>query len=59
MSNVNMNIHSVISVEQDTRFHADFSVTNLYIKLSSGETTVISLFNDPSIRPDHFTWSKT
>lgn len=59
MSSMNLNVHNVISVKEETSVHPTFTVTNLYIKTANGETSTVSLFNDPSIRPNHFTWSKT
>jgi hypothetical protein len=59
MSSMNINVHNVISVKEETNVHDTFTVTNLYIKTANGETSTVSLFNDIGIRPDHFTWSKT
>ena len=59
MSSMNINVHNVISVTEETNVHDTFTVTNLYIKTFNGETSVISLFNDTSIRPKHIEWSKT
>lgn len=59
MSNMNINVHSVISVKEETNVHDTFTVTNLYITTFNGEVSVISLFNDTSIRPKHIEWSKT
>ena len=59
MTSMKIHVHNVISVKEETNAHDTFTVTNLYIKTSNGETSVISLFNDPSIRPKHIEWSKT
>jgi hypothetical protein len=59
MTSMNINVHNVISVKEETNVYDTITVTNLYIKTFNGETSVLSLFNAPSIRPDHFTWSKT
>ena len=59
MSSMNINVHNVISVKEEINVHDTFTVTNLYIKTANGETSTISLFNDPSIRPKHIEWSKT
>lgn len=59
MTNVNMNIHCVVSVKQKTTPHETFTVTSLHIEQASGEVTIITLFNDESIRPDNIKWSKT
>lgn len=59
MSSMNINVHNVISVKEETTVHDTFTVTNLHIKTFNGETSVLSLFNDTSIRPKHIEWSKT
>ena len=59
MTSMNMNIHNVTSVKEEISAHDTFTVTNLYIEQANGETTVISLFNDTSIRPKHIDWIKT
>lgn len=59
MTNVNINIHCVVSVEQRITPHETFTATNLHIKQADGEVTIITLFNDTSIRPDDIKWSKT
>jgi hypothetical protein len=59
MTIVHIDVHNVISVKEEIDVYDTVTVTNLYIKTSNGETSVISLFNDPSIRPKHIEWSKT
>ena len=59
MSSMNINVHNVISVKEETKVHDTFTVTNLYITTFNGEVSVISMFNDISIRPKHIEWSKT
>jgi hypothetical protein len=59
MTSMNINVHNVISVRQETSVHPTFTATTLYIKTANGETSTLSLFNDPSIRPDDIEWSKT
>ena len=59
MSSMNINVHNVISVKEETNVHDTFTVTNIYIETVNGETSVLSLYNDRSIRPKHFEWSKT
>ena len=59
MTSMNINVHDVISVKEEINVHDTFKVTVLHIKTSNGETSIISLFNDTSIRPKHFEWIKT
>ena len=59
MTSMNMNIHNVTLVKEEISAHDTFTVTNLYIEQANGETTVISLFNDTSIRPKHIDWIRT
>ncbi len=58
MTSMNINVHNVISVKEETHVHDTFTVTNLYIKTANGETSTLSLYNDTSIRPKHIEWSK-
>jgi hypothetical protein len=59
MSGINISVHNVISVKEETIVHPTFTATSLYIKTADGEISVLSLFNATSIRPKHIEWSKT
>lgn len=59
MSGISINVHYVISVRQETIVYPTFTATTLHIKTADGETSTLSLFNDPSIRPKDIEWSKT
>jgi hypothetical protein len=50
--NINMNVHNITEITQQTVVYETFKCINMHIKQANGETFYLSLYDCPSIRPN-------